>query len=143
MIYLNNLNRLKNIANSHIFVNQCTTGNVYEEWNSGENRYPAINIAPTSVSVLGDSITLSVTMTYADRLMDNEQNRDVVQDKAIEVLTQIIKKYEEDGYTLDNQYNMVLYTQKFADLLAGAYTKLNINRFIPSYCGDNDYFVEE
>lgn len=143
MAYADILTHIKQVAESHIFINQVSSGDVYEEWNSGENLYPAINISPNSVNINGHSISyVNFTMTYADRLKQDESNKDLVQSNAIQVLTQILQKVEEQGYTIGADYEITLYTQRFADLLAGGFAEvvLYINYPIDEGCVDEDYF---
>lgn len=142
MMYENKIKEIINVAKSHKLVAQVTEGDVYEKWNSGENKYPAINISPTSIDVNLGCPKIRMVITYADRLRADEENKLQIQGQATSTIQQILNRLQNEyGYVVDFEYSIQLYTQKFADLLCGGYVEIGvIYSGDEDFCDNNDYF---
>lgn len=127
---INFVDDLQRMAVAQPEVNAFGEGNIYDLLNSGGQieKYAAVIITLQSVNIVDDNYSINCTIFYVDRLTKNplnsENNRLEIQDTAVDTLHNILLQLGEE-YEIENE-NYTLFTQKFADNCAGAYTNLKI-----------------
>ena len=122
-------NQIGEIALQQPEVNAYGEGSVYELLNSGGKieKYAAVVATFQSASIVDDYYTATINLFYIDRLTKfDDNNRLIIQDTAVQTLHNIFLQLV-DNYDIDvENENYTLFTQKFADNCAGAYTTIKI-----------------
>lgn len=143
MNYKDTIKKILDTSSKHIYVNEVGSGDVYEFLNSGEHQYPivflTVDTVTKEISTYNDNYTLNGYLYYIDRLTENEDNKLEVQSQSLTTLFSIFEKLGYDITTI----NATLFTQKFTDMCAGAYTNFNLSLtgITDSDCEDiDDYF---
>lgn len=119
---------IKSIAHPLISVNSVHDGDAYEILNNKQIRYGAIIITPIDVQIRDTSHVVNMYIYYADRLINDNSNQNDIFSVAVNTLDTIITRlYQLDDVLDIGDYNRAtLFTQKFADITAGAYVQLEI-----------------
>ena len=110
--------------------------------NTGEHKYPCIFLTIESVEE-GElnSQTLSGSLFYVDRLLNDSSNRLMVQTAAISTL-QILTGKINDNISGEMEVGMYQpFTEKFADWCAGAFCEFSFTYITGSECGEYDELV--
>lgn len=108
-------------------VHTFTNGDVYELWNNGNIKYGAVNLAIDEIQINDDTITYSVILYFADRLLQDDENNNNIQldgSIALEAILSLL----QDNYdiVIEKPYSFIPFTQQFADYLGGVYVRCNI-----------------
>lgn len=108
-------------------VHTFTNGDVYELWNNGNIKYGAVNLAIDEIQVNDDTITYSVILYFADRLLQDDENNNNIQLDGSIVLEAILSLLQ-DNYPIivEKPYSFIPFTQQFADYLGGVYVRCNL-----------------
>lgn len=142
MNYYETIEKIKEVSQKHIYVNEVKEGDVYEWLNSKNHKYPCIVITPQTLNTDtdNDTQTLYLNIFYIDRLTDTMENKIQIQSQGISVLGMIIEKLGEE-YNIDSdgiQYTP--FTEKFADMCAGDFVTFNMTYPIDFVCSDDGDF---
>lgn len=145
MNYKDTINTILDTSSKHIYVNEVGSGDVYEFLNSGEHIYPIVFLTVDTVTKdinnINDTYTLNGYLYYIDRLTKDDSNKIEVQSTALTTLFSIFEKLGYDISTI----SATLFTQKFTDMCAGAYTNFSVvlNTIGNENCIDNDDFFNK
>lgn len=130
------------IALNYPTVQEYSEGDIYNYLNTGEHKYPCIFLTIESVEE-GEinSQTLSGSLFYVDRLLNDSSNRLMVQTAAISTL-QILTGKIADNISGEMEVGMYQpFTEKFADWCAGAFCEFSFTYITGSECGEYDELV--
>ena len=130
------------IALNYPTVQEYSEGDIYNYLNTGEHKYPCIFLTIESVEE-GElnSQTLSGSLFYVDRLLNDSSNRLMVQTAAISTL-QILTGKINDNISGEMEVGMYQpFTEKFADWCAGAFCEFSFTYITDSECGEYDELV--
>lgn len=85
--------------------------------------YPSLTITTDNIVVGESETTVYLNLLYADRLTETQGNGLAVESVAIDVLTEIVNVLREstDFISTDDDLNIVLLSNRYADNVAGAY----------------------
>lgn len=131
--YFEVVNIIKDTALQHPFVRTCLL-NVWKINSEEDIKYPVVSIGVRDVVPTSQTITYTMNIFYADRLMSNRDNQLEIKSVAIDVLTEIINKLEDENHFVIDIDNITLFNERFADLCAGGVATVTITT--PSYLGD-------
>lgn len=123
------LNRIKTIADNHKLVNFTSIDDVYEIWQGGEIKYPAVNIAVENIQYSDDDNLnyLNMILYYGDRLMQDKSNLVDIHTDSTRVLQSIINNiFQINQVGSIDEYIIELWNQQFNDYLAGGYVRLRV-----------------
>lgn len=127
------------IALNYPTVQEYSEGDIYNYLNTGEHKYPCIFLTIESVvEGEGDSQTLTGSLFYVDRLLNDSSNRLMVQTAAISTLKILTGKINDN---ISGEMEVVSYqpfTEKFADWCAGAFCEFSFTYITDSECGEYD-----
>ena len=120
-------------------VQEYNEGDIYNYLNTGEHKYPCIFLTIESVEE-GElnSQTLTGSLFYVDRLLNDSSNRLMVQTAAISTLKILTGKIADN---ISGEMVVVSYqpfTEKFADWCAGAFCEFSFTYITGSECGEYD-----
>ena len=108
-------------------VHTFTNGDVYELWNNGNIKYGAVNLAIDEIRVNDDTITYSIILYFADRLLQDDENSNNIQLDGSIVLEAILSLLQDNyNIVIEKPYSFIPFTQQFADYLGGVYVRCNI-----------------
>ena len=127
------------IALNYPTVQEYSEGDIYNYLNTGEHKYPCIFLTIESVEE-GElnSQTLTGSLFYVDRLLNDSSNRLMVQTAAISTLKILTGKINDN---ISGEMEVVSYqpfTEKFADWCAGAFCEFSFTYITGSECGEYD-----
>ena len=127
------------IALNYPTVQEYSEGDIYNYLNTGEHKYPCIFLTIESVEE-GElnSQTLTGSLFYVDRLLNDSSNRLMVQTAAISTLKILTGKINDN---ISGEMVVVSYqpfTEKFADWCAGAFCEFSFTYITGSDCGEYD-----
>lgn len=111
-----------NISTIHTY----TCGMVYNNWNTKEIAYSAVNVYPNTVEVTNETITHNLTIYYADKLNETQSNEYNIYDYGIISLEYIKQQLENNNNVVVEMGEYHTFNQKFADELAGVYVDVEI-----------------
>ena len=127
------------IALNYPTVQEYNEGDIYNYLNTGNHLYPCIFLTIESVEEgEGDSQTLTGSLFYVDRLLNDSSNRLMVQTAAISTLKILTGKINDN---ISGEMEVVSYqpfTEKFADWCAGAFCEFSFTYITGSDCGEYD-----
>lgn len=136
------VNEIVKISKQHKFVNAVYVGDIYENMNTVDVKYPNVNL---TINTIEDNLDEGVrsygfTMFYTDLQTSNSECVLPIQSVGVKVLGDICRKI--DGVEDWNVENLIftLFTEKFKDLCSGAYVEFTLNVPIDEYCSDDDMF---
>lgn len=119
------INHIKEVAASLSMVQSVYSEDVYINWNSKEVKFASVNVAVETITRNETNAEYAVVLYYADRLLQDRSNSEAVYNDAVNVLQTILTNLNEDlEVVYPVQYTP--FSQKFADYLAGAYCRVNI-----------------
>ena len=119
------LNNIKEIAGNVHTVRSVYDGDVYTIWNTGEIKYASFVVSIKNVQRSGNTRSYSILLYYGDRLMSDCSNRIGIWDDATNTLQSVLNKLSNLDCVVGD-YTVILFEQKFLDLLAGGYVEVNI-----------------
>lgn len=127
------------IALNYPTVQEYSEGDIYNYLNTGEHKYPCIFLTIESVEE-GElnSQTLTGSLFYVDRLLNDSSNRLMVQTAAISTLKILTGKINDN---ISGEMEVVSYqpfTEKFADWCAGAFCEFSFTYITDLECGEYD-----
>ena len=108
-------------------VAKYTTGSVYVVWNSMNMQYPAFDADLNYVQYSDNTVTINLSLYYAGKAKNDSSNIYDLQSEGINAISTVLKLME-NGIEMDNiEYVQIQpFTQKFADILAGAWCTVDI-----------------
>ena len=122
-------------------VESFTIGDPYVTWNAKNMTYGAFNAYLNYIQCEDNANyrLYNFTFYFGDKLTNNSSNLYEVQDEGVKVIENVIRHLREDFY-YNEDYNVQirLFTQAFADILAGAYADVNIIIPIDDQCENYD-----
>lgn len=127
------------IALNYPTVQEYNEGDIYNYSNTGEHKYPFVFLTIESVEE-GElnSQTLTGSLFYVDRLLNDSSNRLMVQTAAISTLKILTGKINDN---ISGEMEVGTYqpfTEKFADWCAGAFCEFSFTYITDSECGEYD-----
>ena len=146
MMNINILNNLiKGITDQIPLVHSYYTVSPYDSWNVKECKYGSVSFVVTRVNTRQSTTTYDATIYYADRLLENNANRDSVYSDAATVIQTIVGALNQADEYLEVSYpvGITLFEQDFADRLAGGYANLSISAKGMGECFTDEYSVPE
>ena len=116
------IENLKNVSLSHYDVNEFDCGDVYGIMNKKYHKYPCIVLTIDNIQKgQNDTNIVNGNLFYIDRQLADESNNLYIESQGVSVLNNIFNKsYKNGGYPFDTQ-QFTPFSEKFADLCAGAY----------------------
>lgn len=148
-------NTIKGIVQQIPLVNSFFTTTPYESWNVKEVQYGSVSFVITKVSTRESTTTYDAVIYYADRLLEDNANKDSIHSDSAVVIQTIVGALNQCGDYLEVSYpvGITLFEQDFADSLAGGYASLTIategmgecfDEFdIPQIVGTSAYYTKE
>lgn len=146
MINVNILNNLiKGISEQIPLVQSYYTTSPYESWNVEEVKYGSVSFVITRVNTRETTTTFDATIYYADRLLEDNSNRDSVHSDAATVIQTIVGALNTSDEYLEVSYpvGITLFEQDFADKLAGGYAQVSISAEGMGECFEDEFSVPE
>lgn len=147
MRYFDFLRDIKEISTSHILVNEYSEGDIYEYLNAGEHKYPCVFLTVTNISTSLSSSSINFTLFYTDRLLENGSNKTAIQSTGIQVIKQILSRFEESNPEYQfNSVNYTPFTEKFSDMCAGVFGEIsvdNLDSLENLECEDGEFELKE
>ena len=137
------VNILKQIALTQPNVNSATDGSIYDIMNATNSvKYDVVHFSQTKHISDEERDTYGFNIFYVSRLEDSlEDNRLQIQSIGKEVLDNILRTFCENWGVDYPEIIFYPFTQKFADLCAGCYCKVDIEVPKEIICAD-DYTAE-
>lgn len=130
MRYVHLIEHLKTYAADDLFINEVTDGDIYENLNSGEHKYPNFNITVNSCVKESNVWNYNITLFYTDRLIEDCANKNSVTDNGIMVLQRTLNAVKENFDEFDySNVQFIPFTQKFNDLCGGVYCTVSITTY--------------
>lgn len=129
---------IKSVSLAYPTIRNYGEGDIYEALNNGNNEYPCIFLTIESISTGEDTQNINATLFYVDRLLSDSSNKLDIQTVALTALKSIKEKLEETNYINFTSVNYTPFTEKFADLCAGAFAQCNIQVNDTLECNDYD-----
>lgn len=118
---------VKDIGLSQELVKTVTDGDVYENWNTTEIKYGAVNIGIQNISYQSQQSVYNLILYYGDRLEQDKSNLNSIYTDGLNALQSIINiLYQLDNVDIDDNVLYTPFEQKFADYLAGVYCSVAI-----------------
>ena len=133
----NFIENLKSVSLSHYDVNEFKCGDIYDIMNKKYHKYPCIVLTIDSIQKgTNDTNIVNGNLFYIDRQLADESNKLYIQSQGVSVLNNIFNKsYKNIGYPFDTQ-QFTPFSEKFADLCAGAYCTFSGLVDIEDICED-------
>lgn len=130
MRYVHLIENIKSCADNSTFIKEKNDGDIYENLNSGEHRYPHFNITVNNASKALNTWTYNLTLFYTDRLTEDYSNKNSITDLGIVELQKILNQMKEtfDDFDYSN-VQFIPFTQKFNDLCGGVYCTVTVVTF--------------
>ena len=148
-------NTIKGIVEQIPLVNSFFTTTPYESWNVKEVQYGSVSFVITKISTRESTTTYDAVIYYADRLLEDNANKDSIHSDSAVVIQTIVGALNQYGDYLEVSYpvGITLFEQDFADSLAGGYASITIategmgecfDEFdIPQIVGTSAYYTKE
>ena len=144
MLNVNILNELiKGITEQIPLVQSYYTTSPYESWNVEEVKYGSVSFVITRVNTRESTTTYDATIYYADRLLEDNANRDSVHSDAATVIQTIVGALNtaDDMLTVSYPVGITLFEQDFADRLAGGYAQISVSTKGMGECFDDEFEI--
>ena len=90
-----------------------------------------------STSIDSNTISLQFTFFYVDRLTEDKGNQIEIQSVGIQTLDNILRKLDDLGMWVSNNYTFQAFNQRFLDECAGVFTNVTIDIPISSVCPES------
>ncbi len=113
---------LKELIHPVTGIETVTFGDVYNNWNNSEIKYSALNVFCKGCTISDGSITYDLILFVADRLLEDNSNEATIYDISVIQLEAIIDNLD----VIVNGRNYTFFTEKFADLVAGAFVEIEV-----------------
>lgn len=142
MNYLQFVNTILETSKSHKLVYEVGEGDIYEQLNSGDHKYPCVFLTVQNVDSNGSQMTVTGSLFYVDALLSDTSNKLQIQSTGMTTLHQIFMRLM-DNYP-DFELRTGRYTpfdEKFSDLCAGVFSNFTIS-FMDDTCIVNDDIFE-
>lgn len=121
-------NLINGLSALKVGVESVYTTDPYNAWNSQEVKYSSVCIYIETADITETMLTYNVNIYYADRLTETADNKFMVETQAVNFLSSLIEDLEHSAELYGITYNSInLFSQKFADYVAGAYTTIQIS----------------
>ena len=133
------VNILKSVALSQPNVRMATDGSIYDKLNATNSvKYDVVHFSQTKHIEDEETDTYGFNIFYVSRLEDSlEDNRLQIQSIGKEVLGNILRSFCENWGIDFPEILYYPYTQKFADLCAGCYCRVEIEVPKDLICADD------
>ena len=134
------IENLKNVSLAHYDVKEFNCGDVYGVMNKKYHKYPCVVLTVDNIQKgQNDTNIVNGNLFYIDRQLADESNKLYVQSQGVSVLNNIFNKsYQNIGYPFDTQ-QFTPFSEKFADLCAGAYCTFSALVDIEGVCDDDNF----
>lgn len=134
------IENLKNVSLSHYDVKEFNCGDVYGVMNKKNHKYPCVVLTVDNIQKgQNDTNIVNGNLFYIDRQLADESNKLYIQSQGVSVLNNIFNKsYQNIGYPFDTQ-QFTPFSEKFADLCAGAYCTFSALVDIEGVCDDDNF----
>ena len=134
------IENLKNVSLAHYDVKEFNFGDVYGVMNKKNHKYPCVVLTIDNIQKgQNDTNIVNGNLFYIDRQLADESNKLYIQSQGVSVLNNIlIKYYQNIGYPFDTQ-QFTPFSEKFADLCAGAYCTFSSLVDIEGICDDENF----
>lgn len=121
-------NLFEQIALTKVGVNSFYKNNPYTAYNQQDVKYSSICFEITNCTDTETYRTFTATLYYADRLTETAENKFLIENTAVNTITDIIKDIREieDIINIPENIQYTFFNQKFIDYLAGAYCTIDI-----------------
>lgn len=113
---------LKELIQPVTGIETVTFGDVYNNWNNSEIKYSALNVFAKGCEVSDGQITYSLILFVADRLLEDKSNETFIYDIAVLQLEAILDNLE----AITGVRNYTFFTEKFTDVVAGAFVEIEV-----------------
>ena len=90
-----------------------------------------------STSIDSNTLSLQFTFFYVDRLTGDKSNQLEIQSVGIQTLDNILRKLDDLGMWVSNNYTFQTFNQRFLDECAGVFTNVTIDIPISSVCPES------
>ena len=90
-----------------------------------------------STSIDSNTLSLQFTFFYVDRLTEDKSNQLEIQSVGIQTLDNILRKLDDIGMWVSNNYTFQAFNQRFLDECAGVFTNVTIDIPISSVCPES------
>ena len=90
-----------------------------------------------STSIDSNTLSLQFTFFYVDRLTEDKSNQLEIQSVGIQTLDNILRKLDDLGMWVSNNYTFQTFNQRFLDECAGVFTNVTIDIPISSVCPES------
>ena len=90
-----------------------------------------------STSIDSNTLSLQFTFFYVDRLTEDKGNQLEIQSVGIQTLDNILRKLDDLGMWVSNNYTFQAFNQRFLDECAGVFTNVTIDIPISSVCPES------
>lgn len=119
---------LKNIAITQPNINYTGSGDIYSLNSLPNINYGVFFITQSNHTVSEDTTNYNLTLYFIDRLFQDDSNTVAIQSTGIQVLTNIINKFNYSYSDIDIEYdlNMTTFLHKFSDKCAGVFCNVSI-----------------
>lgn len=126
VVQLNNY--IGKIATTLPIVHSYYNQSVYECWNGPEVKYGSFVFAVKNITHQNNTTRFDCIIYYGDRLNEDRSNCSAIQSDAMQVIQAVAGAIKNSQEVMDVNYPVqcVLFEQKFADELAGAYANVTI-----------------
>ena len=140
---LNNL--IKGVAEQIPLVHSFYTNSPYESWNIKEVKYGSVSFVVTKTITREQTTTYNAVLYYADRLTENNSNRDSLHSDAATVIQTIVGalNQSDDYITVDYPVEITLFEQSFCDDLCGGYANVVITVEGMGECFNDEFTVPD
>lgn len=134
------IENLKNVSLAHYDVKEFNCGDVYGVMNKKNHKYPCVVLTVDNIQKgQNDTNIVNGNLFYIDRQLADESNKLYIQSQGVSVLNNIFNKsYQNIGYPFDTQ-QFTPFSEKFADLCAGAYCTFSALVDIEGICDDDNF----
>ena len=87
-----------------------------------------------STSIDSNTLSLQFTFFYVDRLTEDKSNQLEIQSVGIQTLDNILRKLDDLGMWVSNNYTFQTFNQRFLDECAGVFCNVTISVPVASKC---------
>lgn len=145
MNLFNIINTIKSTCISYKGVQEFNYGDIYEFENSKMRKYVNMNFTLQNLSndVDSDGMIVNGVLFCVDRMTDNGDNKLMVQSNCTDILKKVLVRLTENNlsWTLSGETYEV-FSEKFADLCAGAWVTFSIEVGEDIICSDDEFVVK-
>ena len=145
MNLFNIINTIKSTCISYKGVQEFNYGDIYEFENNKMRKYVNMNFTLQNLSNDADSdgMVVNGVLFCVDRMTDNGDNKLMVQSNCTDILKKVLVRLTENNlsWTLSGETYEV-FSEKFADLCAGAWVTFSIEVGEDIICSDDEFVVK-